>query len=189
MNQYSDDDISHLLSSGDSKAIKILHGTHYSMMYSVAIRILNNHADAQDAVQEVFVKLWNNRQNIKVISSFGGYLRRAANNQSISLIREKGKFNFVEETIESEAHQPLESKELENAINEAIDQLPEKCRLVFLLSRDEGFKNKEIAEQLDVSIKAVEKQITKALKHLKNQLKPFLTDHIETDKKINIKVG
>lgn len=78
------------------------------------------------------------------------------------------------ESVES-TQEAVMSNELRNSINDAIEMLPEQCRLVFTLSRYEGMKHQEIANELNISVKTVENQIGKALKHMRVQLKEYLT--------------
>lgn len=136
---------------------------------------------SEDVVQEILIKLWNNRETISFDKSQQSYLYRAVRNGCLNVlkhvdIREEYKLanernilleeaSFTDETIVSE---------LEMKIRLAIDQLPMERRRVFILSRYDGLKYKEIAEHLNISQKTVENQMGKALKFLRTELREYL---------------
>jgi RNA polymerase sigma-70 factor, ECF subfamily len=139
---------------------------------------------AKDIVQDVFVKLWSN-QEIKVCKSLNSLLFTMVRNsclqqlekqrvrnkyfESTKLIMQKEELLFYMEEKTS-----LIEKELEDKLNEVINGLPDRCRQIFLLSRFENKKNQEIADELEISVKAVEKQITKALSTIRIEMKDYL---------------
>ncbi|MEL7589360.1 MAG: RNA polymerase sigma-70 factor [Prolixibacteraceae bacterium] len=140
---------------------------------------------AKDMVQEVFVSLWNKRSSLPENMNLKSYLYQATRNNCLNYLKRlKVQAKYEKRTLDNyndlllnyEAlvrlnFDTLSYNELQGALDKAISQLPPKCREVFELSRYEGMKNREIAEKFGISVKAVEGHISKALKHLKDQLK------------------
>ena len=150
-------------------------------LYHYAYNIVAEDMTAEEAVQEVFLKLWQKRENINIETSVKAYLYRAVHNHCINFMnREKLKEKYqrhVSHSTPDYGRSPLselQAKELYSGILAALKLLPEKCRTVFYLSRQEELSYKEIATQLGISVKTVENQISKALKILRNELKPLL---------------
>lgn len=177
MSQYSDEDIINLIKENNSKGIELLFKKYYKSLCSISNRYIRDENHAEDIVQELVLDIWNKRDKLNINSSLGSYLRRSAVNRSLNHIRSK-RVVIVEEdqgmnvTFDNRDVQlQLEKEEMERFINDAIDELPEKCRLVFVMSRFDGLSYKEISEKLEISTKTVENQIYKALKHLKARLK------------------
>ncbi len=177
---YDDDELVALLQTDADKAIDLIFRQHYKICHLSALRIVKDEHIAEDLVQEVFLELWRKRTKHQINTSLKAYLRRSAVNRSLNYIRDqKIKFDDedkVPQTTEdySSALKMMETNELQGHIDRAIDTLPERCRVVFSLSRFEEMSYKEIAEKLDISIKTVENQISKALKILRNILGPHL---------------
>ncbi|HEY4788076.1 MAG TPA: RNA polymerase sigma-70 factor [Bacteroidales bacterium] len=176
-----------LIKTGNKAAFDLLFSMFYIRLRNYSLRITNDLKASEDIVQDIFFNLWTKPELVDKINSLEAYLRVSVYNRSIGLVKEKSKRNiaqlnsrFIElEEIHLEIleyHRDfLIEKELTLEISKAVESLPEQCRLVFKLSRNFGFKNVEIAEYLGISIKGVEKHITKALLHLRKELKEFLT--------------
>lgn len=155
---------------------------HYSELCSYANKFLNDLSAAEETVQALFVKVWENRESIVFTKSKRVYLfsatRNACFNQLRHLkIREAYK-EFNQEEMEYErstVEEDYQAVELSDKIRKSIDALPEGRRKIFILSRFEGMKYKEIADELKISIKTVEHQMGSAIKHLKNDLAEYLT--------------
>ena len=178
--QTEDDVILDLLSKGDQKSIDLLFDKYYTYLCNVVYRVINDADYAEDIVQELFTDIWRKRDSINVQTSLRAYLRRASVNRSLNHIRKKRmKFDENEEAIidiESNTingQQEMERDELEQRIHDCIDALPPKCKLVFSLSRFENMSYQEIADHLEISIKTVENQISKALRILRNSIQPY----------------
>jgi len=177
---YTDQEIWAILQAGDQQALSYVFTTHYAGICSVAYRMIGDKQSAEDLGQEVFVDLWNKRKQLSIQSSIVGYLRKAISNKTLNHIRD----NKIKLTGEDKilhmpqsggtAQQTMESGELHEKIQAAIASLPERCRMVFVLSRYQQLTYAEIAENLDISVKTVENQISKALKILKEKLKPYV---------------
>lgn len=134
--------------------------------------ILKDEDDTQDVIQDLFMTLWKNKEHLSNINtSIKSYLRKAAINKSLNLIRSRKQYLDIDDNIDLEEgynHATmLETAELGTLLNQTIDNLPPKCRQIFVLSRYEEMSYKEISESLGVSVKTVENQISKALKILR----------------------
>ena len=139
---------------------------------------------AQDIVQDVFIKLWSDR-SIIISQSLNSFLFTMVRNSCLQqLEKQKVRNRYLESTRlmlqEEELRYFMDEKpalieqELEDKLNEVLNALPERCRQIFNMSRFENRKNKEIAEELEISVKAVEKQITKALATIRIEMKEYL---------------
>lgn len=161
---------------------EVLFRSHYSDLCAYANVYLKDLEAAEELVQEVFYKLWSKRDSIEITSSMQSYLFRAVRNSSLNLIkhiniREAYKAHNEREISNSEMEHfdEVEASELEQKISKAIEELPTERRKIFVLSRYEGLKYGEIAEKLGISPKTVENQMGKALKHMREHLKEYLT--------------
>ncbi len=177
--ENTDEELLKLLETDRDKAIELLFRQYYSLVTYAVYRVLPDRSVAEDLAQEVFFDLWRKREKLNITTSLKAYLRRAAVNRTLNHIRDK-KMNFEDEEkipeLRSKAatiFQKLEAEELQKKINEAVDSLPERCRAVFSLSRFEEMSYKEIAAKLDISVKTVENQISKALSIMRTALGPF----------------
>ena len=137
--------------------------------------------DAKEIVHEVFLNLWAKRENIDVTKAVKSYLYTSAYNRSLNHLRDSKKFDKnaeLEYNSDNESvwnfSDHLDTAGLEKKINNTIDSLSEKCREVFILSRHEGLKYNEIAEKLNISVKTVESQMSKALSVLRENLKEYM---------------
>lgn len=139
---------------------------------------------ARDIVQDVFAKLWSD-QNITIKLSINSLLFTMVRNSCLQTLEkqkvrnkylESTKLKLQEEELQFYMHEKtsLIEQELENKLNEVLDNLPDRCKQIFMMSRFENKKNKEIAEELDISTKAVEKQITRALATIRSEMKDYL---------------
>jgi len=162
-------------------AFEALFRAHYSNLCSYACVFLNDLDAAEDIVQEVLYKLWRDRNQLTIKSSLKSYLFRSVRNACLNVIshiaiREEYK-NFNEQEIQEAERQFTDQSivsELELKIRETIEELPTERRRVFLMSRFEGLKYKEIAEKLGVSVKTVENQMYKALQYLRENLAEYM---------------
>ena len=139
---------------------------------------------ARDIVQDVFAKLWSD-QKIVINRSLNSFLFTMVRNGCLQFLeKQKVRNRYIESAklkLQVEELQfymtektSLIEQELEQKLNEVLESLPERCRQIFIMSRFENKKNKEIAEELGVSLKAVEKQITKALATIRIEMKDYL---------------
>ena len=161
--------------------IEQLFKEHHKTLCNVANNIINDRDASQDIVQDVFIKLWKIRDKIPFSGSVRSYLIRATVNTSLNYIEKHKRSQLVEnEQLEMNSFtgqlvdDELDGKELQRKIKEALDKLPPKCKAIFVLSRYEGLKYKQIAEHLEISVKTVENQMGIALTRLKKDLLPYL---------------
>lgn len=156
---------------------KLFRSQHAKLLLS-AYRILNDKARAEDVVQDVFLKLWQKREEILVEENLPAYLHRAVTNHAINIYKQQYRklVEHAEEIAEqtdsasSEADSSIITKELSEKIQYAISSMPDSSRGVFMLSRFEELSYKEISERLEISVKTVEKHMSNALKHLRKYL-------------------
>ncbi len=172
------------LKAGDKSAFQDLFEKYYTSLFFYACKFVDDEL-ARDLVHDIFMIFWQNRENINITSSLSAYLFRMVRNRCLQEIeRQKVRDDFNQESIQSlkldelayynDGLKSIIELELEQKLKEAMDKMPDGCRKVFVMSRFDGLKNREIAEQLEISVKAVEKQMTKALKILKLELKDYL---------------
>ncbi|PPK86393.1 RNA polymerase sigma-70 factor (ECF subfamily) [Neolewinella xylanilytica] len=170
------------LRGGEASALDELFRRHYVPLCRTAIRLVRDPAAAEDIVQDFFALLWTKRTNLPSDTpAVGPYLRTAVRNRSLNYLRDRKRIPVgdgeVPETAADRSQQPaavLENEELQQRINAAIDRLPERCRLVFVMSKLEHMSHREIADGLDISVKTVENQMTRAYKFLRQYLSCFL---------------
>jgi len=154
---------------------------HFVHLCNFAQNYISNLDDAKEIVQDVFINLWNKRDNITSDKSVKSYLFTSVKNRCFNFIRDNKKFRSSILDIDIADYEvPFENDsysgpELQIRINDAINKLPEKCQQVFKLSRIEELKYKEIADKLNISVKTVEAQMSKALKVLREELKDYIT--------------
>lgn len=179
---HTDKDLLERIQQDDKKALEILFKTYYSPLCRFAKTILKNSEQAEDVVQEVFLKIWDKRNSIDPNPSFKAYLYMAVRNHSLNLLKINERKYWLDDDLENyeilsnnEVQAQLEAKELSQKINEVIESLPEKCKLTFKLSRFENLSYKEIAEAMGLSVKTVENQMGKALALLRKEVSPYLS--------------
>ena len=141
-----------------------------------ALRIVEDADTAEDLVVEAFTKTWQKLEGGAAIDNFKAYMYRSVRNECISYIRNK-KETIGLENVPDITEEIVDTSERDARIWKAIDNLPPKCRQVFLLSKQDGLSNEEIANKLGISIKTVKNQMTKAFSRLREALssghKPF----------------
>lgn len=173
------------LQKGDEEAFAYVFKTFYPPLFNYAGRILRDEEQANDVVQDTFCRLYENRSNITIHISLKSYLYRSVYNSCIDLIRHKKVANayvdakmldfYFSRIIQlPEAELKMLDEDIGEAIREAIGHLPERCRQIFCLSKLEGLSNKQIAEQLGISVKTVETQMTTAFVRLRKELEWLL---------------
>ena len=165
------------LRNGNEEDLERIFHRFYRYLTVTAYQLIPDEGKAQDLAQDLFFSLWTKRASLTVSGSLKAYLRKAIVNRCIDeLRREKRRGGTSDEQLpyqaaaQTGADALLEVSELQQHINHAIDQLPERCRAVFALSRFHNLSNKEVAAKLDISVKTVENQMTKALRLLRQAL-------------------
>lgn len=161
---------------GVHSSFESLFRTYYPRLCRFALRLTGSRMTAEEAVQEVFVRIWKNRASWNPTGSVRAYLYAAVKNQALTSRKQGPAVEVDEQELEkvlSELPGPeeeLHHKEMQAAVEEAIELLPPRCRLVFLMHRVEGLTYEEIAEILAISLKTVETQMGRALKILRRLL-------------------
>ncbi len=162
----------------DQGSFEKLFREYFPTLMAFAKKILVEEDDAREVVQQVFITIWEKRQEIDLSVSLKSYLFTSVHNRSLNMIRDRKKFSGAEVPDvpgKWDVSNVIESMELEEKIMEVIGTLPEKCREVFELSRFDGLKYNEIADKLDISVKTVENQMSKALKILREKLLKYMS--------------
>jgi RNA polymerase sigma-70 factor (ECF subfamily) len=165
----------------DHSTFKMIFKDYFLSLCSFAIKYTKDQDEAKDIVHQVFTNLWEKRADIHFDQSIRSYLFTSVHNRCLNYIRDKKKFvigdlpqtdNALIDYINQSDF--LEAEELRKEILAALAELPEGSRKIFKMSRFEGKKYKEIAEELNISIKTVETQMSKALKHMKGKLIKYI---------------
>lgn len=182
INSYSDDkELQCSLRRGTISAFVYIYTTYYDALLNYADRLLNDVETARDVVQQVYYKIWEGRAALAITLSVKAYLFKSVYYGSLNTLAHKknvkkyereqlSDFYFSTIIQSPEVEMELWSSDIGRALQEAIDSLPERCREVFLLSKVEGLKNREIAERLNISEKTVERHMSIALSKLREDL-------------------
>ena len=179
--KLDDKDILEKLNNNDERAIELLFERFFDYLCAVVYRVIHDYEAARDVVQDIFLDLWKKRQTITVETALRPYLRRAAVNRALNYIKrrkiitnddEDAALDLPSNSISGQAD--MERAELETRIYSVIESLPPKCKLVFGMSRFENMSYQEIADALDISVKTVENQISKALKILRSEIYVYM---------------
>jgi RNA polymerase sigma-70 factor (family 1) len=172
------EEIIHRLRNEDKSAVDELFSYYYARLYLFSKSILKVENGIDDILQEVFIKIWLNRQKIGNAETFNAYIFTITKNEVLNLIRANLRDHTFRDELflqavaqEYHTQNKIEFDEIKAAIDKIVAGLPEKRQQVFILSRTEGLSNKEIAQQLNIAEKTVEDHITHAIRHLKNSLK------------------
>ncbi|MFN8357935.1 MAG: RNA polymerase sigma-70 factor [Spirosomataceae bacterium] len=180
--QLTDSEVIEAIRQGNERVFEQVFRKYYASLCQYANSILKDSEDAEEVVQNLFCTWWEKRVFVDINVSIKAYLYRSVHNHCLNRVKHlkiqdtyrQHNADVLEQTQVSATDQ-LQYNELQQQLQQAIDRLPEQCRLVFRLSRFEELKYAEIAEQLGISVKTVENQIGKALKILRTQLADFLT--------------
>lgn len=164
------------IKNGDLVAFEEFYKLYSIKLLKYSLLYLNSRVEAEEVVQDVFVKIWNNREGINLDLSIDGYIYRITKNELLNKIKKKVlKTEVITEFTESltysnNTEDAVFLKEMKELLSEAIEGLPEKRRRIFRLSRDKGYTNQEIANELNISIHTVESQIKKSIKYLRSYI-------------------
>ena len=176
-----------LFKEGDEKAFAFFFNLYFNQIVGFCTEFIKDRDKAKSIAQEAFLKLWLNREKVQKVNGVKAFLYTAAKSDCLNLFRHK---KVVHKYLDSSLRKREESlnievlnaihfdtvmlAELEELIEGSVNELPDKCKQVFKMRRVDFKKNKEIATELDISVKAVEANMTRALKHLKNKLSDYL---------------
>lgn len=174
------------LTNGSEKAFAYFFKKYYRLLFNYAFQILKDQLAAEEIVEETFLAIWEKRIRINLQRSPASYLFKATYNQCLNYLKHKQIENKYQafflhhipdpELDDSSNSYPLSTligKEIEETLEKSIEKLPEQCRRVFIMSRLEDKKNKEIAEILNVSVSTVKTQLMRSLSRIREDLKHF----------------
>ncbi|HOY07579.1 MAG TPA: RNA polymerase sigma-70 factor [Saprospiraceae bacterium] len=180
MEKRDDPTLLQAIRQGDESAFDALFRRYYEPLCHYACSLTEGDMDeAEDLVQQTFVKLWEQRSAFEVQWSVKAYLYKMVHNRCLNRLRdartrEKYKVYNAEQLEQGHEHEPGAASELNERIQQALQALPPECRRIFELSRFEELKYREIADQLGISIKTVETQMGKALRLMRTELADYL---------------
>ncbi len=179
-NDYTDSQLLDQLRNDDDSAFTAIYRRYWEKLYAAACRKLGHHHEAEEIVQEIFLDLWKRRQTIAVTGDLAAYLAVAVKYKVINTLALKhrrltAQHNDAIQNKDIQAPDWLEYRMIEEQLAETIEQLPEKCRLVFILSRSAGMNHKQIASTLGIAEKTVESHISKALRSLRTAFQSLLS--------------
>ena len=169
------------LKNGDQTAFELLFHFYYPGLVMYALQFTADKMEAEEIVQDFFVRFWQRHQQIIPSDTLKSYLFLSVKNGSLNFLKHKKiEEKYIRSMTELSTHHLVYdpdlyiASELQDKIKNAIDLLPEKCREIFIMSRMRGMKNEEIATELNLSKRTVETQISKALKVLRVELKDYV---------------
>ncbi|MEH6307951.1 RNA polymerase sigma-70 factor [Olivibacter sp. CPCC 100613] len=176
----SDIDLVTRLTNNDQEAFTEVYNRYWKKLLTVASNKVERFEDAEEIVQDIFVNLWNRRQELEIHTSLGNYLAVSVKYRVIKVLDKYfNKQHYINSLVSSNfvdnsTQEWLQFNELFHQLNRYVRDLPEKCRLVFKLSRDLGYSQKQIAEELQISEKTVEAHMGKAIRVLRAKLSHFI---------------
>lgn len=170
-------DIIGRIRSGDKGQFESLFRSSYVSLVRYAKTLIKDHDTAEEIVQDLFVRLWQDREKLNIESSLNGYLFRSVHNRCLHYIehnrvveRHAAEMAYRQTDSPESPSEILNYKELQEKIARIMERLPERCGRIFTMSRFEGLKYSEIAEKLSVSVKTVEANMGRALKEFRKEL-------------------
>jgi len=184
----NDQQLFDLLINGDEASFKVIYNHFYPRLFYFILTYIPQNDYVEDIVHDTFLILWNKRKQFKPETNLNAWLYTVAKNNSLKKLRDEKYRKTIFQTIQLDdfelelnvsALSKLDTSELsffeiQKIIQNTLETLPPQCRLVFEMSRFDNKKNKEIADELNISLKTVEGHITKAMKIFKTALKDYL---------------
>jgi RNA polymerase sigma-70 factor (ECF subfamily) len=170
-------DLAERIRCGDQAAFESMFHHYYSRLCVFSNSYVKSLDISRDVVQEVFIKIWDNRESFHISQSLKAYLYMAVRNQSLNFLQQKKQKQRLEERLKKQQDlsdsikkEELNTEELTEKIWKLVDKLPERRRTIFILYRKHGLSYTEIAEVMDITRKTVENQMGKSLKFLREHL-------------------
>ncbi|MEQ9286500.1 MAG: RNA polymerase sigma-70 factor [Cyclobacteriaceae bacterium] len=177
--QLEDSELMECLSHDDRKAFEHIFRTYYQDLCRFGVTYVKDMDVSEELVQQIFINIWERRYELSISTSMKSYLFTAVRNKSFNYLKLQLPKEYKKVDIDdvgfidtSNKEEDIVFEDLKEYVAKAIDTLPGKCKTIFNLSRNSGLTYKEIAEELDISVKTVENQIGIALKKLREQLNP-----------------
>ncbi|MCU0410810.1 MAG: RNA polymerase sigma-70 factor [Bacteroidales bacterium] len=174
---HSDSEVIGRIRQGDKQEFEKLFRSSYVSLVRYAKTLIRDHDASEEIVQDLFFRLWQDRQNLRIESSLNGYLFRSVHNRALHYIehqkvvsRHAGEMIAGAELTSEPVTEAIYYHELQTRVARVLERLPERCRMIFRMNRFEGLKYNEIADKLAVSLKTVEADMGKALKEFRKAL-------------------
>lgn len=163
------------LSKGNIVAFNQLFETYSSRLYHFGLKYFHSQADAEEMVQDVFLKIWNNREGLKKEKSFSAYLFTIAFNQIRKHFKKKHSVcelsdDIFEQIQDNSTEQSISYQSVLDQVSELLKELPPKKKQIFEMSRFQGLSSKEIAAQLGLSSKTIDNQVSEVIHYLKDKI-------------------
>ncbi|MDR0795319.1 MAG: RNA polymerase sigma-70 factor [Tannerella sp.] len=170
------------IKEGDIQTFERVFRYFYPRLYQYAFSITGQREQAEEIIQDTFYVIWKDRKKIQIFHSLQSYLFKSVRNRSLQYlehlqVRDQYRENMVNQDITTSEPTPeeiLEQKELEIILAQTIKRLPARCRQIFHMHRINGKKNREIAENLSISVKTVEAEMTKAYRILRKEVAQYI---------------
>jgi len=186
INNSTDTGLVRLLKKGDMAAFDTIYNRYCHKLYEFVLMYIKQEEDAEEIVQEVFIKIWESRARIDIYTSFGAFLFTIAYNTTMSLLRKRVCEVKSKEYLKSlqqidsaeQVINEIQFQELNQKVESLLLQLTPRQKEIFLLSREEGLTHKEIAEKLNISESTVNNHLVTVLK--------FFKSHIDSSLAVNV---
>lgn len=175
---FTDQELTALLKEGNHAAFTEIYRRYWKKLFYIAGKKLNSLDEAEEVVQNIFLSLWNRRETIVITTTLAAYLTVSVKYWIIKILdkqhhQERYVQSIAKNLLDDSTQQWLEFLDLKEMLEKYINELPEKCQLVFKMSRNQNMSQKQIAEELDISEKTVEAHLGKAIKTLRARLNLF----------------
>lgn len=159
----------------------ILYEQQYERLFRFALHFVSDYEDCEDILADVFVTIWENWDSLKTIDNLNSYLYTSVKNRCLKFLNKQNRFEEYVEDLHIHLHLDentpevlLHTNEIKTMIENALNQLPERCKLIFLMIKEENLKYKEVADILGISEKTVQAQQIIAKKKMVELLKKYL---------------
>lgn len=181
--QIVSDDALRQISAGSEQAFQTLYLHYHDRLFQFARMYLHDQQAAEDVVSDLFFQLWKSREMMAQIDNFNAYVYRAVRNSCTNYLL-SGYRKRVSDLSQTQlqisvdpavpADEQVDFQLLNRALTDAVERLPERCRIIFKLAKEDGMSHREIAAVLDISVSTVEGQLAIAMRRLKAAAAPFL---------------
>ncbi|MDR6783259.1 RNA polymerase sigma-70 factor (family 1) [Pedobacter africanus] len=175
--EYTDQELSSLLQQGDHAAFTEIYNRYWRKIFVVAHKRLGDQEEAEGIVQDLFLNLWRKRESFQLTTGFQNYFAIALKFEILDVMRKwanvskyENELSFTYTEADESMLRAADLEELRQKIQLTISALPEKCQLVFRLKHEQGYSQKQIAEEMNISEKTVEAHLAKAKKQLRGKM-------------------
>jgi RNA polymerase sigma-70 factor (family 1) len=170
------------IARGDQRSFEDLYRLFYARLFNFALLYVHKREIAEEVVNDVMINIWNKQQTLHQVQNLETYIFAAVRNRSLNYMSTYSAWHVMPDDTRGQGaiinfndpEKELEWKEISFRLNQAIDQLPEQCRTVFKLIKEEGFRYKQVAEILNISPRTVETQLFRAIKKLDKVIEVYL---------------